>query len=85
MRMTAKTGKYGTITKAALLRKVRKFCLWCCGGSFLEVSNCTSYDCQLWDIRSGDPHPEKRPEDFQPSWVLKELNGKTRKTGTEDE
>ena len=82
--MPVKTGVRGTFTQGALLRKIRKMCLWCCGGSNKEVEECTCYDCQLWDARMGNNRPLKRPESFEPSHVLKDPSGKTVKTGIDD-
>jgi hypothetical protein len=35
------------------LQSVRLFCLWCCGDSQLEVRECPTTDCVLWQYRLG--------------------------------
>lgn len=50
-------------TKTELLQTIRKHCLECCGGSYVDVLNCTSgpdakpySTCTLWTFRLGvDP------------------------------
>lgn len=50
-------------TKTSLLQTIRKHCLDCCGGSYVDVLNCTSgpdakpySTCALWAFRLGvDP------------------------------
>lgn len=52
-----------TTTKTKLLRVIRKHCLECCGGSYLDVKNCAAgpnadlfSQCSLWPFRLGiDP------------------------------
>lgn len=52
-------------TKAEILKAIRTHCLECCGGSWLDVENCTSgpdaepySSCGLWAYRFGkDPAP----------------------------
>lgn len=54
-------------TKTELLKTIRKHCLICCGGSCLDVKNCTSgpdaspySTCLLWPFRLGvDPNPSE--------------------------
>lgn len=41
-------GSKGT---GGVLRPVRAYCLWCCGGSAHEVRECPSTDCPLWPLR----------------------------------
>lgn len=53
--------------KTDLLKAIRLHCLNCCGGSWLDVENCTSgpdarpYNtCVLWPYRLGtDPNPSQ--------------------------
>lgn len=49
-------------TKTTLLQTIRKHCLECCGGSYVDVENCTAgptntlSKCSLWVYRTGkDP------------------------------
>lgn len=35
------------------LKAIRKYCLWCCGESALEVRLCPAYDCPLHPFRFG--------------------------------
>ncbi|MGB9940275.1 hypothetical protein [Methanosarcina sp.] len=49
-------------TKTELLQVIRKHCLECCGGSYLDVEKCTAgpeaklSTCTLWAYRMGkDP------------------------------
>lgn len=52
-------------SKKELLKTIRLHCLNCCGGSWLDVVNCTSgpnaspySTCELWPYRLGvDPSP----------------------------
>lgn len=52
-------------TKTEYAQVIRKHCLNCCSGSYLEVENCTSgpdaapyATCALWPFRLGtDPNP----------------------------
>jgi len=76
-----KTTTYGTISKAELFARVRRFCLWCCGNSSKEVENCVDYECQWWDIRLGNKIPIKRPQRprHEQSWVMPETNLEGRK------
>jgi hypothetical protein len=57
-----------TTTKTKLLNTIRKHCLNCCSGSFLDVKNCTSgpnaepdSQCALWAFRLGTD-PEEASE-----------------------
>jgi len=43
-----KFGKYLTPIKS-----IRKYCLWCCGGSRKLVRECPVKDCPLWKYRFG--------------------------------
>ncbi len=53
--------------KNELLRTIRKHCLICCGGSWIDVKNCASgpdaspySTCLLWPFRLGvDPSPSE--------------------------
>ncbi len=65
-----------TTTKTKLLQTVRKHCLNCCGGSYLDVENCaagsnaeTYSQCALWPFRLG-----KDPE--EPSVAMREKGRK---------
>lgn len=53
-------------TKNELLRTIRNHCLECCGGSWVDVQDCTSgpnagpSTCNLWPYRLGkDPNPSE--------------------------
>jgi len=35
------------------LKSIRKYCLWCCEGSFMEVKLCPALSCPLWAYRFG--------------------------------
>jgi hypothetical protein len=58
-------------TKTYILREViRKFCLDCVSGSYMDVENCTSYNCRLRPYRFGtDPNPNEKK-----SAIMKERN-----------
>ena len=36
-----------------VLKRIREFCLGCCGGSPKEVRFCALTDCELWPVRFG--------------------------------
>jgi len=39
------------------IKSIRKYCLWCCGGSTKLVRECSMVDCPLWVYRLGkNPH-----------------------------
>lgn len=59
--MTKLTRK-GTITKGELLKRARRYCLYCCGGQAKEVELCDMYNCAWWDIRFGNCTPLERPK-----------------------
>ena len=44
-------------------RAIRKYCLWCCCGSALEVRLCSVTSCALWAFRFGKkPHVSEKDE-----------------------
>jgi len=43
----------GEIEKMTQLKAIRKHCLWCCGGSALEIKLCPVEECSLWRLRLG--------------------------------
>lgn len=46
------------------IKAIRKYCLWCCGGSRKEVRECPVFDCPLWKFRFGkNPNYKKRVKD----------------------
>lgn len=52
------------MTKAEILKAIRKNCVECMGGQVLEVKDCTSKHCSLFALRSGkDPSPSKTKGD----------------------
>ena len=59
--MTKTTNK-GIVTKQELARKIRRFCLWCCGDSRQSVEDCMCYDCEWWPYRLGNLKPIEQPE-----------------------
>ena len=43
------------------LRAIREQCLYCCGGSRIEVRSCTGKDCSLYPYRFGkNPYHKKK-------------------------
>jgi hypothetical protein len=41
------------VSKSALWKAIRKYCLWCCNGSTKDVRNCPKTECELWYFRMG--------------------------------
>lgn len=41
------------VTKTAIYKLIKSYCLECCGESPLEVANCCSRRCGLWPYRFG--------------------------------
>ena len=49
------------MTKKAILKSIRTFCLECMGGSVVEIEDCTAPKCALFELRRGkDPYPARK-------------------------
>ena len=52
------------MTKAEILKAIRKNCIECMGGVISEIEKCTSPKCSLFALRAGkDPSPCKTKGD----------------------
>lgn len=56
------------------IKSIRKYCLWCCQGSKMEIKLCTVFDCPLYQYRIGRKikksefrilNPKMTDEDFK--------------------
>lgn len=71
------------ITKATLLKLIRKHCLNCVSGSYSEIENCTSEEvCELYPFRFGtDPNPSQTR--IEAGRIRAEINFKGMQAGEE--
>jgi hypothetical protein len=74
-------------TKAFLLQIIRKHCLDCVSGSFVEVERCTSdKTCNLFPFRFGkDPSPSQTRQEAARIRAKENFKGNTRTIGEDEE
>lgn len=67
------------------IKAIREKCLDCCGGSTLEVKNCTCENCHLFPFRLGKNPFRKREMTEEQRKAVGDRLREARKTGSDNE